>query len=220
MLPSRKFFFTAGVLVLHAQLLVSVVAADSYVTELSRKYFTDVTMVCDHPDLNVTARSDVTSLTWILPDGETADSTRRPDPSRFQMSGPRRDLQAYNLTALSINDDVFGDYLCVIVSNRSRITVVKWRLNVGGADFSELMETYQENAVAGAIAAASMIVAIGAMCLLWHFRYSNRQCKLKLDLEEMSADHIACLQASSGQPNQAYEAHDDTCESSPTVKSA
>ncbi|CAG5126078.1 unnamed protein product [Candidula unifasciata] len=137
--------------VLCVECLISAVACDRFTLDLTVRYFTDVSMVCDHPELEISQQIDVRSMAWILPD------------------------DAYNLTVMDVSDDVFGYYTCIVVYDLQTkpLDVIRWSINMDGADFSELMQTYQDNAIVGGIAAGAMLVAIGAVILLWHFRYSN-----------------------------------------------
>ena len=50
----------------------------------------------------------------------------------------------------------------------------RYGLNIDGADFSELIKQYEENAIVGGVAAATMLVLVGGACLLWNCRYANR----------------------------------------------
>lgn len=167
-------------------LLTPAVSEYAYTFDLRVKYFSNVSMFCDHPQLNVTKRNDVQSLVWVFPDGGTFQSSREPDRKLFHLSGHSPSLPAYNLTALNINDPVFGYYICVVIyqSRETPISVVRWGLNVDGADFSELLKTYEENAIVGGVAAAAVLALVAAGCLVWHFRYDNRHSKLSIHEED------------------------------------
>ncbi|BFZ24051.1 hypothetical protein BsWGS_27090 [Bradybaena similaris] len=192
---------------------VPAVTCEIFYIDLTAKYFSDVSMICDHPDLQISQQADVRSLAWILPDGELIDSSRRPDPRLYQLSGINDRLDSYNLTAMDINDAVFGYYTCIVVYNSQvkPVNVIRWGLNVGGADFTELMQTYQDNAIVGGVAAAAMLVAIGAVCLLWHFRFSNRHVAL-LDVEEKLNDGAVRELPGQGFHNQSYTSDHEVAE--------
>ena len=160
--------------------------------DITVPYFDNVPMVCDDISLNLTSRHQtvnhqVKSISWILPDGTTItkDSLHKPNAHRpkYVFSSPKEDVPqpqadafaSYNLTVLNVDDDNFGYYTCVIVHDDLSISVVRWGLNIDGADFSELMDTYRENAIIGGIAAAGMLVLVGGACLIWNFRYANRR---------------------------------------------
>ncbi|KAH9505701.1 hypothetical protein Btru_055546 [Bulinus truncatus] len=152
-----------------------------YHHELTIKYFTDVSMVCDHPGLNVTESRDIRSISWLFPDGTMVDAGSPLNPRIYAFSGPESTsapgpvFSSYNLTALSVDDNVFGYYTCVVVYNRQdRLPdVIRWGLNVDGADFSELLETYKTNAIIGGCAAAAMLLVVGGGCLIWNIRKSK-----------------------------------------------
>ncbi|XP_012937114.1 uncharacterized protein LOC106011564 [Aplysia californica] len=165
---------------------------DSFTHDLKIRYFSDVSLLCDHPGLNITDNpSTVNSISWVLPDGTTIDANSLLNDRKYVLSGPDDDVSlptrdrpafdAFNLTVLRVDDDVFGYYTCVIVrsvtpgSGDAPISVVRWGLNVDGADFSELLETYKENAIIGGAAAAGMLVLVGGGCLFYHCRYSSRK---------------------------------------------
>ena len=62
----------------------------------------------------------------------------------------------------------------MISESSGAVSLVRWGLNVDGADFSDLEKQYRESAIIGAIAAAVMLIILGGGCLIWHFRYSRR----------------------------------------------
>lgn len=170
-------------------LLQCVYCNPKFIYDIKVKYFSDVSMTCDHPSFNITTNpSSVDLISWIFPDGSTVDSQSSLDVKQFLMSPPSNlspayadKFAVYNLTALRVSDDVFGYYTCVIYSkrnatnnNEASIYVVRWGLNVDGADFSELMEQYEKNGIVGGAAAAAMLLIVGGTCLIWQFRYSNR----------------------------------------------
>lgn len=194
-------------------LFVPAVTCERFYTDLTVRYFSDVSMICDHPDLQISQQTDVRSLAWILPDGELIDSFRRPDPKLYQMSRMNGSLDSYNLTAMNINDAVFGYYTCIVVydSQTKGVNVIRWGLNVDGADFTELMQTYQENAIIGGVAAAAMLVVIMAVCLLWHFRFNNRHGVL-LDVEEKLNDGAVRELPGQGYHNQSYLSDQEVAE--------
>lgn len=169
-------------LLVMSTLLVHLVTSQPprYTYDLTVKYFADASMLCDHPDLNVTLAPDVLSLSWMFPDGGVRDSITRPDQRYYSLLGPEtsRDprYSAYNLTALGVDDRLFGYYTCIVVYSRPQKApaVIRWGLNVGGADFSELMETYKKNAIIGGCAAAAMLLIVGGGCLIWNIRNSKR----------------------------------------------
>ena len=111
---------------------------------------------------------------WITPDAsvieETTPESQLPK-NVIRVNGTV--ISMLNVT--KVDDDQFGYYTCVMISESSRaVTLARWGLNVDGADFSDLEKQYRESAVIGAIAAAVMLVVLGGGCLIWHFRYSRR----------------------------------------------
>ncbi|GFS11711.1 endonuclease-reverse transcriptase [Elysia marginata] len=143
------------------------------------RFFSNVSMTCDHPSLNVSSASNVRDVSWVLPDGTNVDSNEDVNNKLFSFSNHTYDsgktLDLYNLTAKKIDDDMFGYYHCVVQYTTSEVAVIRWGLNVNGADFSDLLDDYRENAVIGGIAAASVLLVIGGCCLFWNSRYSKRQ---------------------------------------------
>ncbi|XP_059158113.1 uncharacterized protein LOC131942320 [Physella acuta] len=146
--------------------------------DLSVRYFTDASMTCDHPSLNLTLSDDIASISWVLPDGALvgADTVLNPSMYVFTPTGFEPVFSTYNLTALQVDDPSFGFYTCVVVYTTPGKTpsVVRWGLNVNGADFTDLMETYQTNAIIGGSAAAAMLLIVGGGCLIWNVRNSRR----------------------------------------------
>jgi len=156
-------------------------------TVLKVPYFSTVSMLCDDASLSLVNSSDVQSLSWIFPDGTTVHDTDSVMTDRISFTPPTqgasismRTMSAYNLTIVDISDMDFGYYTCVIVytanSNRKRpVSAVRFGLNTDGADFSRLIEEYEENAIVGGIAAGVMLLLVGGGCLLWNFRFANRK---------------------------------------------
>lgn len=151
-----------------------------YTFDLSVRYFTDASMTCDHPSLDVTLSNDIASISWLLPDGTLVASDSDLDPDMYAFTPASTGFEplfaTYNLTALQVDDPSFGFYTCVVVYKTPQKTpsVVRWGLNVNGADFTDLLETYQTNAIIGGSAAAAMLLIVGGGCLIWNVRNSRR----------------------------------------------
>ncbi|CAL1548335.1 unnamed protein product [Lymnaea stagnalis] len=220
-MPARQF--STLQLLVTSTLMVHLVTSQPprHTYDLTVKYFADVSMVCDHPELNITLATDVLSLSWMFPDGGVRDANTRPDRRFYSLLGPdtSRDprYSAYNLTAHSVDDRVFGYYTCIVVYSRPEKppAVIRWGLNVDGADFSELMETYKTNAIIGGCAAAAMLLIVGGGCLIWNIRNNRRSDsrnsggedkEVYEDAEEVPKEKINV------QHNQAYSSDIETAD--------
>ncbi|GFN88113.1 hypothetical protein PoB_001461900 [Plakobranchus ocellatus] len=158
-----------------------------YVLNTKVPFYSSPSMTCDHPLLNITLSDDVKAISWVFPDGTNVYSASDVNPRQYVFSepdssttGPNSSIFAlYNLTALEIDEDQFGYYLCVVEytntgSDVKPAAVIRWGLNVNGADFSDLLKTYRENAIVGGAAAAALLVLVGGGCLFWNVRYGNQ----------------------------------------------
>ena len=167
-------------------------------------FFDTVSMTCDHPLLNISTSSEVKSIFWIFPDGTNVHSEANVDRNLYTFSSqsiesyspgqePGAVLDLYNLTALEIDEDQFGYYHCVVTyKSASRpATVIRWGLNVNGADFSDLLREYRRKAVIGGIAAACLLLLVGGCCLFWNVRNSKRDQEMEKengDLNDLKTD--------------------------------
>ena len=142
------------------------------------EYYSNATLICDNNQLNLSLsdQAGVVSKYWMLPGGSLVDNTSKSD--MVELHVPRWTLSPnfanFNLTLNRVDDEDFGMYTCVIVYSDGKIKTVRRGLNVDGADFSKLLETYRENAIIGGIAAAGLFVVFSASCVIWHCRYSSR----------------------------------------------
>lgn len=152
-----------------------------YGQNIKVEYYSRATLQCDNDKLNLSSsnQADVVSKTWILPNGNTVDNTSKSD--MVERNVPRWTLSEnfanFNLTLNRVDDDDFGMYTCIVVFKNDKIKVVQRGLNVDGADFSKLLETYRKNAITGGIAAACLFAVFAASCVIWHCRYSSRREK-------------------------------------------
>uniref|UniRef100_A0A2C9K8N9 Ig-like domain-containing protein n=1 Tax=Biomphalaria glabrata TaxID=6526 RepID=A0A2C9K8N9_BIOGL len=181
--PLKSCIISLCLIYLATPVASELMTSQKYHHHLTIKYFTQASMVCDHPDLNVTLLRDVRSLSWMLPDGTIVDASSALDSRLYFISGPdtlsEPAFSAYNLTALNVDDASFGYYTCLVVYNtQGRLpTAVRWGLNVDGADFSDLLETYKTNAIIGGCAAAAMLLLVGGGCLIWNVRNGQRNAE-------------------------------------------
>ncbi|RUS75252.1 hypothetical protein EGW08_016987 [Elysia chlorotica] len=186
--------------------------AKKYVHHIKVPYFDTVSMTCDHPLLNVsTSPSDVLSIAWVLPDGTNVHSVGDLNHERYTFTGLKVDptsqsgelskaLDLYNLTASEIDEDQFGYFHCVVTfkTGNGPVAVIRWGLNVNGADFSELLEEYRDNALVGGIAAACLLLLIGGCCLFWNVRNSKQD--QEMGEQSIGSDNLKTNGAESAYP--------------------
>lgn len=120
---------------------------------------------------------------WILPGGSMIDNTSHSDMVETNVYRWSISKTNFNLTINRVDDDDFGMYTCVVVFDDHQVKIVRRGLNMDGADFSKLQETYRENAIIGGIAAACLFAVFSSACVIWHCRFSSRQ-KEKEGLEK------------------------------------
>ena len=154
-------------------------AKKRYINDIKVRFFDTVSMTCDHELLDIAASTDVEKISWVFPDGTNVFSSADVDPKLYTFQEPKSvtTLELYNLTALDVDEDQFGYYFCVVeyseVSKKS-VAVIRWGLNVNGADFSELLKRYRQNAIIGGAAAAVVLLLVGGACLFCNIWNSSR----------------------------------------------
>lgn len=170
---SMHFFFIWA-----AEPSVTQLESARYLRNVQKPFFSTVSMLCDHPSLNVSTSPDVQNIFWVFPDGTNIYSTGDVDAEAYSFSSittpSNKVLKLYNLTAIEIDEAQFGHYFCLVQYAATRVVVIRWGLNVNGADFSDLLEEYRENAIVGGIAAAALLLVVGGVCLFWNVRNSKR----------------------------------------------
>lgn len=191
-------FFT----LLHSCIGIDIVAP-KYTHDLKIRYFTDATMYCDHMDLNISSNpSEVNSLSWIFPDGSLVTQNPQLDLDKYKLSylndsnGKQR-IFGYALNVFGVDDDQFGYYTCIVTTERigtgsgsssgDVVNVIRWGLNVNGADFSQLLDEYKRDAIIGGIAAGVALVLILGACIAWHV-FCNRDDDEYLDTDPIRLD--------------------------------
>lgn len=147
-------------------------SCDAWTKDIKVRYYGTAILRC-HENETVIPNARVF---WITPDASIIEqnTTDSQLPTNvIKVNGTV--ISMLNVT--KVDDDQFGYYTCVMVSNNpvDSVTLVRWGLNVDGADFSDLEKQYRDNAIVGAIAAAIMLVLLGGGCFIWHFRYSRRE---------------------------------------------
>ncbi|KAK7089678.1 uncharacterized protein [Littorina saxatilis] len=108
---------------------------------------------------------------WITPGATVIDGPGSEFPKNVELVN-KTEIHMLNVT--KVDDDQFGYYTCVIINSMGNVTLMRWGVNVNGADFSALEEQYRESAIIGAIAAGVMLVVVGGACIIWNYRYSKR----------------------------------------------
>ncbi|XP_076468235.1 uncharacterized protein LOC143299035 [Babylonia areolata] len=168
-------------------LVTSAPCCQAWSRDIKVRYYSSVTLTCLPPNTNTTTFPDpsTTQVFWMTPDATvlTESTPVEQFPRNVRLVN---DSVIGMLRVSQVDDGTFGYYTCVMVkvkaddsnnTDNNKVWLVRWGLNVNGADFSQLEAQYRKNAVVGAIAAGVMIVLLGGACLLWHFRYSKRAAR-------------------------------------------
>lgn len=138
--------------------------------EFKTEYYSTTTLVCDDRLLNLPYTTF--KKYWILPDGRALQWNYKPSNTSRYVVG---DSPAFNLTISVVNDADFGWYYCVILWDNYIYLLhsLKIGLNADGASYKVLLDDYRRNATIGIIAATSVALLLGLLCLLDWCKYSE-----------------------------------------------
>lgn len=138
--------------------------------EFKTEYYSTTTLVCDDSLLNLPYTTF--KKYWILPDGRALQWSYKPSNTSRYVVG---ESPGFNLTISRVTDEDFGWYYCVILWDNYIYLLhsLKIGLNADGASYKELLDEYRRSATIGIIAATSIAILIGLLCLLDWCKYSE-----------------------------------------------
>lgn len=142
-----------------------------YSTNLKQEYFTDAVFTCNHTLHNFTSDFSINKTYWIIPNGTVISQA---------YSGSHVEVDSdFTITIHRIDDDDFGNYYCLLVRSDYSVDRIKHGLNVDGPYFGDLVAIYSRRAMIGGIAGGSLFLVLMGCCLVWHFRYQQREDRNK-----------------------------------------
>ena len=149
---------------------------------LHQEYYTVAKLHCETTGKeNGTTKDnpDVVNRYWLLPNGNLVHQTS--DISeKFKLDAN------FTLTVNKIADEDFGKYFCLLVLNDSSVLIHRHGLNVDGAAFDTLHESYAKRAVIGTVAAAALVLSMLVVYVIYKIQFSKKAKRRKMIAEDLS----------------------------------
>ena len=148
---------------------------------LRQEYYTEAKLHCD-----TTAKQnrtdvdspDVVNRYWLLPNGNLLHKTSAlSDKVQVDVN--------FTLTVNKVSDEDFGKYFCILVLNDSSIQIHQHGLNIDGAAFDALHESYAKRAIIGIISAAAILLFILVVYAIYRVQFSKKARRRKLIADDL-----------------------------------
>ena len=147
---------------------------------LHQEYFTDAILSCDTAENETNGNPlEVSNRYWLLTDGSLVNKASQLD-KQYTIDAN------FTLHISRISDENFGIYYCILVLNDSSLHMHRHGLNVDGASFDSLNQSYGTRAVAGVIAAASVFVLMLGLYIIYRVCFSKKAKRKKMILEDLN----------------------------------
>ena len=146
---------------------------------LHQEYFTEARLRCDTTGNETFGNSLEVNKYWLLPDGTFINQeTKHRNKLKIDTN--------FTLYISKISDEDFGLYYCISVLNDSGLYIQRHGLNIDGANFDTLNQSYARRAVTGVIAAVGILVFMLGVFLIYHLRFSKKAKRKKMILDDLN----------------------------------
>lgn len=148
---------------------------------LQQDYYTEAKFYCDTTGTgNKTLRNnlEVSRRYWLLADGSLINRNSKLK-NRLKLD------TNFTLSISRITDEDFGLYYCIFVFNDSSLLVQRHELNVDGATFNSLKESYGKRAIFGSIAAVSLLGFMLGAYIIYRLQFSKKARRRKMIAEDL-----------------------------------
>ena len=149
---------------------------------LQQEYYTEAILHCDTAGTGNTTKGDnleVVSKYWLLPNGRLVHKTSNLS-DKFELGAN------FTLSIRRIADEDFGKYFCLLVLNDSSLFINRHGLNVEGAAFDSLKESYARRAIIGTVAAAGLLLFMLVVYGIYRFQFSKKAKRRQMFAEDLS----------------------------------